>query len=161
MGGSQAGVRYQVAIERQAKRSLERRINADIVEKIIETIDRLEKQPYLGKPVKGQLKGKYRLTVRRDCTRVGFSLSTVLDPTTVPDRLPGFIGRVNRVHCRCTSVGQPKLPLVFRGGCVPKCGGDDDRPAVRRFAAKRSVLLLYVQDLPKRCAEFHQHVERL
>ena len=66
MGGSQAGVRYQVAIERQAKRSLERRIDSDIVEKIIETIDRLEQEPYLGKPLKGQLKGKYRLTVRRD-----------------------------------------------------------------------------------------------
>ena len=66
MGGSQAGVRYQVAIERQAKRSLEKRIDADIVEKIIEAIDRLEQEPYLGKPLKGQLKRKYRLTVRRD-----------------------------------------------------------------------------------------------
>ena len=64
MGGSQAGVRYQVAIERQAKRSLEKLIDSDIVEKIIEAIDRLEKEPYLGKPLKGQLKGKYRLTVR-------------------------------------------------------------------------------------------------
>lgn len=66
MGGSQTGVRYKIAIERQAKRSLERRIDNDIVERIIQTIDRLERNPYLGKPLKGPLKGKYRLTVRRD-----------------------------------------------------------------------------------------------
>ena len=104
MGGSQAGVRYKVAIERQAKRSLERRINSDIVEKIIEAIDRLEQEPYLGKPLKGQLKGKYRLTVRRDYTRVGLSLLTVLD-STLPNRLPDSIGRVNHIHCRRASVG--------------------------------------------------------
>ena len=66
MGGSQTGVRYKIAIERQAKRSLERRIDNDMVERIIQTIDRLERNPYLGKPLKGPLKGKYRLTVRRD-----------------------------------------------------------------------------------------------
>ena len=66
MGGSQTGVRYKIAIERQGNRRLERRIDNDIVERIIQTIDRLERNPYLGKPLKGPLKGKYRLTVRRD-----------------------------------------------------------------------------------------------
>ena len=67
MGGSQAGVRYKDAIERQAKRSLEKRIDSDIVKRIIQTIDRLEQEPYLGKPLKGPLRGKYRFfTVRRD-----------------------------------------------------------------------------------------------
>ncbi len=66
MGGGQAGVRYKVAIERQAKRGLEKRIDNDIVQKIIQTIDRLAQDPYLGKPLKGPLRGKYRLTVRRD-----------------------------------------------------------------------------------------------
>ena len=54
MGGSQAGIRYQIAIERGAKRSLESRI------------DSLQQDPYSGKPLRGPLKGKYRLTVRRD-----------------------------------------------------------------------------------------------
>ena len=58
MGGSQAGVRYKVAIERQAKRGLEKRIDNDIVQKIIQTIDRLAQDPYLGKPLKGPLKGQ-------------------------------------------------------------------------------------------------------
>ena len=66
MGGSQTGVRYKIAIERRTKRSLERRIDNDIVERIIQTIDRLEQNPYLGKPLKGPLKGKYSLTVRRN-----------------------------------------------------------------------------------------------
>lgn len=66
MGGSEAGVRYKIAIESGAKRSLERRIDRDIVESIIRRIDSLEQNPYSGKPLKGPLKGKYRLTVRRD-----------------------------------------------------------------------------------------------
>ena len=39
----------------------------------METINRLEKEPYLGKPLKGQLKGRYRLNVRRDY-RVGYRI---------------------------------------------------------------------------------------
>ena len=65
MGGSQAGIRYQIAIESGAKRSLESRIDTNIAESIIARIDSLQQDPHSGKPLKGPLKGKYRLTVRR------------------------------------------------------------------------------------------------
>ena len=65
MGGSQAGIRYQIAIESGAKRSLESRIDTKIAESIIARIDSLQQDPHSGKPLKGPLKGKYRLTVRR------------------------------------------------------------------------------------------------
>lgn len=66
MGGSEAGIRYQIAIERGARRSLERQIDRAVAEKIVERIDGLQNLPYSGKPLRGPLKGKYRLTVRRD-----------------------------------------------------------------------------------------------
>ena len=65
MGGSQAGIRYQIAIESGAKRSLESRIDTKIAESIIARIDSLQQDPHSGKPLKGPLEGKYRLTVRR------------------------------------------------------------------------------------------------
>ena len=65
MEGSKGGVRYQIALERDAKRSLERRIDSEIVKSIIRSIDNLEHDPYRGRTLKGPLKGKYRLTVRR------------------------------------------------------------------------------------------------
>ena len=52
-----------IAIERGAKRSLESRIDTKIAESIIARIDGLQQDPHSGKPLKGPLKGKYRLTV--------------------------------------------------------------------------------------------------
>ena len=67
MGGSQAGVRYQIALEKEAQRSLAKGIDKDIVESIVQRIGSLDENPRsLGRPLKGPLKGKYRLTVRRD-----------------------------------------------------------------------------------------------
>ena len=64
MGGSQAGVRYKIALEKGAKRSLEKRIDNDIVKDILQRIDSLERDPHIGKVLKGPMKGKYRLIVR-------------------------------------------------------------------------------------------------
>ncbi|MDE0298533.1 MAG: type II toxin-antitoxin system mRNA interferase toxin, RelE/StbE family [Candidatus Poribacteria bacterium] len=66
MGGSEAGIRYQIAIERGARRSLDREIDRGIVESIREKIDGLQQDPYSGMRLRGPLKGKYRITVRRD-----------------------------------------------------------------------------------------------
>lgn len=65
MGGRQARVRYKIALEKGAKRSLEKRIDSDIVKDILQRIDSLEHDPHIGKALKGTMKGKYRLIVRR------------------------------------------------------------------------------------------------
>ena len=57
MGGRQARVRYKIALEKGAKRSLEKRIDSDIVKDILQRIDSLEHDPHIGKALKGTMKG--------------------------------------------------------------------------------------------------------